>query len=292
MSRSLISRRFNSSVFRTVAKCPPPQYDTGCTYCQIPAFPPSHQVDYERNLNGTKSDPWKHLLVLSHGIANFDTMPSKIELIPGSLSSEINILKRDLFSPVHPVLVSNILLQKHSSLIDEFSLNKNEQLVYLYPEGKAIKFNIADTKQFIRKFLVPEDYVVQATYNPFKKSAGSDKVLEQAGEFEYTEYPISKGLVLICGHTQRDIRCGKIAPLLEEEFSKVLTTEQLLDTVDVGLISHIGGHAYAGNVIYFPPNRSKAVWYGRVFPDKVQGIVKETIIGENVIEELYRGNLE
>lgn len=69
----------------------------------------------------------------------------------------------------------------------------------------------------------------------------------------------------------------------------------------VGLVSHVGGHAWAGNVIvYVPPDyrlvsgmisplAGKGVWYGRVQPKHVDGIVEETIQRGRVIEELLRG---
>lgn len=68
----------------------------------------------------------------------------------------------------------------------------------------------------------------------------------------------------------------------------------------VALVSHIGGHKWAGNVIiYFPPQypdgvspspfAGKGIWYGRVEPKHVEGIVSETIKGGKVIKELFRG---
>ena len=71
----------------------------------------------------------------------------------------------------------------------------------------------------------------------------------------------------------------------------------------VGLISHIGGHKFAGNVIlYFPPGMKGkdgkehdlvgcGIWYGRVEPKHVEGILKETVADGRVIEELFRGGI-
>ncbi|KAF2972834.1 hypothetical protein GQX73_g798 [Xylaria multiplex] len=85
-------------------------------------------------------------------------------------------------------------------------------------------------------------------------------------------------LVLICGHGGRDMRCGIMGPALQAEFERQLPHAglevlhgPLLDesvsvpplsgtggekppTARVGLISHIGGHKFAGNIIiYLPP---------------------------------------
>jgi len=71
----------------------------------------------------------------------------------------------------------------------------------------------------------------------------------------------------------------------------------------VALVSHVGGHKWAGNVIiYFHPLHQdglspsslagKGIWYGRVEPKHVEGIVSETIKGGKVIKELFRGMME
>lgn len=87
--------------------------------------------------------------------------------------------------------------------------------------------------------------------------------------------------------------------------------------INIGTISHIGGHKWAGNVIvYIPPNATvtaqqaqqaqphphphphphplagKGIWYGRVEPRHVQGIVEETVLRGNVIGDLFRGGVD
>ncbi|KAG9501170.1 hypothetical protein J7337_006854 [Fusarium musae] len=74
-------------------------------------------------------------------------------------------------------------------------------------------------------------------------------------------------------------------------------------TARVGLISHIGGHKFAGNVIiYLPPDLKMGdaphplagcgIWYGRVDPKNVEGIVKETILKGNVVADMFRGGID
>ena len=78
------------------------------------------------------------------------------------------------------------------------------------------------------------------------------------------------------------------------------------------MISHIGGHAFAGNVIvYIPPSyqirdlehgdegkrrvsplAGTGIWYGRVQPRHVEGILAETVEKGRVIGPLWRGGLE
>jgi hypothetical protein len=126
-------------------------------------------------------------------------------------------------------------------------------------------------------------------------------------------------LVLICGHGERDARCGTMGPLLQAEFEEKLQRQNMKllhepltsetqdkssvnggrPAVRVGLISHIGGHKWAGNVIiYIPPAfagnslAGKGIWYGRVAPQHVEGIVQKTILDGKVIRELYRGGID
>ena len=134
--------------------------------------------------------------------------------------------------------------------------------------------------------------------------------------------------ILICGHNTRDSRCGVLGPLLHKEFcsyinrqyhkrsfekrpdgqiifhlqeSERVVPDNALKHIKISLTSHVGGHAWAGNVmIYFPathclqsgersPLAGKGVWYGRVEPRHVEGIVEQTIRQGKVIEELLRG---
>lgn len=266
-----------------VEKCPTPTYDTGCTYCELPKFPPGKDIDFDRNLNGTAPSMWKHVIAFLHGVKSFDDMPLKINLIPGSLASEFEVLKRKMLSPSHPVTLLNAIVPT----ID--GSTKSTQKVFVYPDCTQVEFDSVNLPEFIEHYLLPSE-PAEKSYNPFSSVASKSHTRVERSHL-FREKPIEKPLVLICGHMQRDIRCGELAPMLQEEFLRVLEKEKL--DVDVGMVSHIGGHAYAGNVIFFPKsaNNEAAVWYGRVFPQQVQGIVRETIIGGRIIQELYRGQV-
>jgi hypothetical protein len=135
--------------------------------------------------------------------------------------------------------------------------------------------------------------------------------------------------ILICGHGGRDMRCGIMRPVLQAEFESALRRKGFTInsnghdvagiTVDgpnhanIGSISHVGGHKYAGNVIiYIPPEfmtssssssstsadrhnpsplAGKGIWYGRVEPKHVEGLVEETIFNGRVVEEHFRGGI-
>lgn len=131
--------------------------------------------------------------------------------------------------------------------------------------------------------------------------------------------PVDEILVLVCGHGGRDERCGKLGPILKAEFEDklqrqnvaILSEQTTAEHVEaskniagspparIGLISHIGGHKWAGNVIiYIPPTftgnglAGKSIWYGRVEPGMVEGIVAKTILEGKVIADLFRGGID
>lgn len=264
-----------------IDSCPRPKYDTGCTYCQVPEFPADKQIDYKRNLQGTQPQIWKHLLILSHGYPSMEAMPPRIELAAGTLSSELSAVKRRLFSPNHPVAISNVVID---GALPSEPLGPQENYVYLFPDRKIIRFDTGDLRSFIDKYLVPEDK--PTAYNPFA-STPSDNAAQITPAVNFTEHDLEDELVLVCGHGLRDVRCGVLGSMLQQEFELVLRRENLLE-VRTGLITHVGGHAYAGNVIYFP-RRGQPIWYGRVFPPDVQGIVDSTLKQGLIIRDKYRG---
>ena len=111
--------------------------------------------------------------------------------------------------------------------------------------------------------------------------------------------------ILICSHNSRDTRCGTLGPILQAEFVTQLSRLGITantglfraegpDVVNVGCISHVGGHAWAGNVIIYLPvadNTAAGIWYGRVEPRHVDVIIRETVLGGRVIGELWRGGI-
>lgn len=181
-------------------------------------------------------------------------------------------------------------------------------------------------------------YVLPTKLNSFHDGLSpihKDRLLrkEEYKSVLYGVQDVKDILVLICGHGGRDARCGAFGPVLNAEFEKVLECQEIAvqrsaiqvrgpaqndeklplagpaiegeSTISarVGLISHIGGHKFAGNVIiYLPPGLKTAnsedhplagcgIWYGRVEPKHVDGIVKETILNGKVIEEFFRGGI-
>lgn len=195
---------------------------------------------------------------------------------------------------------------------------------------------------FVQRFLVAKDETSRryGTFNMFgarkmrkkgKMVIGEEynsrglKLPPRTGyQGEYLQYHLDESpAILVCGHQSRDSRCGTLGPILKAEVRNWLRHElgqstgrpYLGKSVDqdlqryhplrntrVALISHVGGHAFAGNlVIYIPPAfkirdvdevsplAGKGVWYGRVEPRHIEGIMEETVKGGRIIQELLRG---
>jgi len=120
--------------------------------------------------------------------------------------------------------------------------------------------------------------------------------------------PVLKGdFERVLGRQDIEVRNGPVEVKEPGDADEGSCQEQEQDVVGgaarVGFISHIGGHKFAGNVIlYIPPGMKMAdgkesplagcgICYGRVEPKHVEGIVKETLLGGKVIEELFRGGI-
>ncbi|CCH46159.1 hypothetical protein BN7_5747 [Wickerhamomyces ciferrii] len=225
--------------------------------CQC-SYPESHPINYDKPLLNTKSPTYKHVLIPTTIPAT--EWPSKVELIPGSLLSEFSSSKKTALDPMYPIMISNIQIDDPKGDVLIFPDNKWHKITQNIPE-------------FMTQNLTPTNTPDQGLSN----------------ENQY---------IFICGHAQRDIRCGLIAPILKKEFEHVLGHHGLLYNketnpggIKVGIVSHIGGHAYAGNVVYFD-KEGLGVWYGRVEVDHVDPIVKHTILGNEIFKDLFRGRYQ
>lgn len=99
--------------------------------------------------------------------------------------------------------------------------------------------------------------------------------------------------LFVCAHSKRDKRCGACGPALLP-----LLKQAGGGSVVVRACSHIGGHAYAGNVLAFtrgadaaaPPTAPvRGDWYGYVTPDAVPRLVADVVAGRRGEARLFRG---
>ena len=161
--------------------------------------------------------------------------------------------------------------------------------ISIYPESKIF----LDFRQY------------EGVYHDFikMKLLPEDQRGEPPGKLPFRDHTQKEcPTIFICGHGGRDSRCGVMGALLRNEFQTHIQSNGRVAygmMPEVALISHIGGHVFAGNVIiYFPvkpashPLAGKGVWYGRVEPRHVEGILHQTVTNGMIIRELFRGGLD
>lgn len=187
--------------------------------------------------------------------------------------------------------------------------------------------NQRGVRAFAREFLVaPKGRVETPSSNPQTISSKQEDLSpDSVAKHSSRSIPslfkvssVSRPIVLICGHMERDKRCGIYGPILLEEFNKRLPPSA---NPTATLVSHIGGHRFAGNVIIyipsdflpplsrFPPSSAdmviegkrsimphklagSGIWYGRVEPESVEQIVNETILGGRIVQKHFRGGID
>lgn len=204
--------------------------------------------------------------------------------------------------------------------------------VYLLPSFKYVPFlprvSFDSVEALAKGFLLPEKlHSAHDGLSPIHRDRLTRKPMY--GQLLHGVRDVEDIMVLICGHGGRDMRCGVMGPVLRSEFETQLARQGIdvlrgpveidapgeaeaitgavqkpAPTARVGLISHIGGHKFAGNVIIYLPSSMKTatgekhplaghgLWYGRVEPKHVEGIIQETVLQGRVIEDMFRGGIK
>ncbi|KAI9685526.1 MAG: hypothetical protein M1822_004384 [Bathelium mastoideum] len=288
--------------FPIVEACPSPT-------CACRETPTGLDIDQKLPLNNTIAR-YTEQVIISTGK---DDWPSRIEDDTDSaLARELRgLLGRGgkYSDPSFNVAVAN------SSFSPSTPSSPSVASAFLFPSFKyipAIPTNAESVETFLKAFLLPQP-TVHGTL-PSQDPGGLTRSKSAQYEFKGMR-SIEDIIILICGHGGRDERCGILGPLLRDEFLNQLPRQGVKIRTEpiraeesstagadmsarVGLISHIGGHKFAGNVIiYTPPSMvnhelaGSGIWYGRIEPQHVEGLVKETVIGGRVIREKFRGGI-
>ncbi|UKZ46264.1 hypothetical protein TrVGV298_000465 [Trichoderma virens] len=313
--------------FPTVSSCPSPT----CTCADTPAMPDGLEIDHQNTLNGVMAGYAEHVVVCT----GKDDWLSKIE--DENSGDNLAADLKELFGrggkytdPFHHISVINSSFP--SSVPPRKAIQSTS--AYLLPSFKYVPFlprvSFDSVKALAKGFLLPEKlHPAHAGLSPVHRDRLTRKEAFQ-GLLPGVQ-DVKDVLVLICGHGGRDLRCGTMGPVLRDEFEEKLERRgfnvaseavQIGDldgnlgetgriegssndkVARVGLISHIGGHKFAGNVIiYIPPGFTTGggekhalagcgIWYGRVEPKHVEGIVGETVMGGRVVEDMFRGGID
>ncbi|MFZ0548084.1 MAG: sucrase/ferredoxin-like family protein [Candidatus Promineifilaceae bacterium] len=99
--------------------------------------------------------------------------------------------------------------------------------------------------------------------------------------------PLTGQHVFVCVHGMRDERCGQCGPPIARRFQMELSKRGLTNKVAVRRTSHVGGHAFAGNVLIYPGGN----WYGYVTPEDVPRLIDEHLFQGEIVADLWRGRM-
>lgn len=110
--------------------------------------------------------------------------------------------------------------------------------------------------------------------------------------FDYEVF--KKDWLLVCGHFQRDPRCGLIA----EDLIQEIREKRLCVDKNIAITSHIGGHKYAGNLIIYttenPVDKARSavdcLWFSKVLPPNLPSLL-ENLEGGRIPKGLFRGGM-
>ncbi|EER40611.1 sucrose cleavage family protein [Histoplasma capsulatum H143] len=319
LRRQLISRNSSASSRRitipppvpVTPSCPEPT----CPCAPTPEMPEGLEIDHEHSLNGTMAPYSQQVLILTGQRDWRSTTPIVVD-DPGTLHGSNPL-------PYNNIMITNTSFQPQHSTGTGAATTAS---VLLFPSFRYIPKTPLDEvglDAFVRGFLLPT--TLHPAHDPLP--ASQKECMRRVPTLQHSFFPDMARIrhsptILICGHGHRDQRCGIMGPLLQTEFRRVLRAKgfrvsggeengdgaftDVAGWANVGLISHIGGHKYAGNVIiYLPPSMSsagsreggpvslagKGIWYGRVEPRHVEGIVQETVLGGRVISDHFRGGV-
>ncbi|OAT12338.1 hypothetical protein BDBG_17658 [Blastomyces gilchristii SLH14081] len=312
--------------FPITPSCPEPT----CPCAPTPKMPQGLEIDHERDLNGTMAPYSQQVLILT-GQRDWR---SRIE--EDGVDEGWGMLGRGLkgligrggryADPYNNIMITNTSFRPYNTTASTTTTTPTTASALLFPSFRyipTIPLDEPSLDAFVRVFLLP------TTLHPAHDAlpAAQREHMRRVPTLQPSLFPDMVRIqhsptILICGHGHRDQRCGILGPLLQAEFRRVLQGRGFrvsggeeagdggfaddVGQANVGLISHIGGHKYAGNVIiYLPPSLSspgngqggamslagKGIWYGRVEPRHVEGIVEETVLGGRVISEHFRGGI-
>ncbi|GKT40736.1 altered inheritance of mitochondria protein 32 [Colletotrichum spaethianum] len=316
--------------FELVPTCPSPT----CECAATPAMPDGLEIDRKGPLNGVVSAYAEQVLVCT----GKDDWASRIE--EENSGDNLAADLKELFGrggtysdPWHNISVLNASFPSSTPKRSELQTTS----AYLLPSFKYVPFlprvSFDSVQALAKGYLLPEKlHPMHDGLSPIHRDRLTRK--EAYRSLLYGVRDVTDVLVLICGHGGRDMRCGVMGPVLRDEFearfeglgvdvargpvevdesgeekAKIAAPEDEKRedgkmAARVGLISHIGGHKFAGNVIvYIPPGlrmkggekhplAGKGIWYGRVEPKHVEGIVKETVLEGRVIADMFRGGID
>lgn len=261
-------------------------------------LPETSQLDTSLVLPGKVPEYHKHVLLLSKDSKEWRHWPSKLELAHEYPHNMVGPLKEGLKSSKDGsgILVNELALTGYESTDQCLKfLVIPDMKIYEVTADKVPDFALflgngaqkAENKLSFYDFLKGSDAVDMAEINAPKTPATD--VPQFKGEDFHSD------IALVCGHYLRDARCGELAPLLIEKLNSVKPD------LKTGIVSHFGGHKFAGNLIYYQFNGMDAakdnrsgnvdgIWLSKLLPQNLEFVFQK--LDENIIlQDFYRGHM-
>ncbi|GAN04672.1 conserved hypothetical protein [Mucor ambiguus] len=201
---------------------------------------------------------------------------AKVEAVPGIMQS-IMATENQWLKENRPQVASEKSVL--ATVAERPAAVSNTPDVMLFPEFKVFQ-GVSSTNGVIDQnssFYHALASIWQNPFNPLPSLEGWQDIK-------------SDTVVLVCTHARRDLRCGKLGPLIVDEFKQVIQEKGLQDRVEVWGTSHFGGHKFAGNLIIHQRGLGGHV-YGNVRQCHVPAIVDRHILHGKVIQEIWRGEV-
>ncbi|KAF2250662.1 hypothetical protein BU26DRAFT_268090 [Trematosphaeria pertusa] len=214
--------------------------------CPCASTPPDLDIDRKTPLLNTMASYTEQVLICT----GKEDWSSRIEDEQSSAGAFVRGLRAEIgkggkgFDPFNNVLITAASFPA--------SPTPNSTTALLFPSFKRIpRIPHNAVSSFASAYLKPRAlHPAHAALSPAQKA----RLLRDASLAATLPPPedITRITVLICGHGGRDKRCGVLGPMLQSAFRQEFARRGV--DAQVGLISHVGGHKYAGNVIiYVPP---------------------------------------
>eukprot|EP00301_Raphidiophrys_heterophryoidea_P024483 c7967_g1_i2.p1 GENE.c7967_g1_i2~~c7967_g1_i2.p1 ORF type:complete len:229 (+),score=42.89 c7967_g1_i2:451-1137(+) len=97
----------------------------------------------------------------------------------------------------------------------------------------------------------------------------------------------SRTWAFVCCHGSRDSRCGTCGVRVLNRLANAVRERNLTDLVSVHPCSHVGGHKYAANVLFYPSGD----WFGLVDEQNVDALVDSYLVKGQLLKDQWRGKL-
>ncbi|RUS22183.1 Sucrase/ferredoxin-like-domain-containing protein [Endogone sp. FLAS-F59071] len=284
------------------ASVPPPDLVDAdpCISCPDPcdthrSLPFYLKIDHDIPLEGTMKPYGRHVVIATDRIDWAEDISDE----QGSLAAALLDP-----NPEQPRIVTT-----NSSLTNLISTRPHSHDVLLFPDNLLIGNVTARNAELFYDMFLTNPPVLQGedgeevTHVPEMPS--DSPFVVRVNMYEH--------VIMICSHKKRDKRCGIVAPLLKDEFVRVLNDKNIVEGEGgavVLMVSHIGGEfglhvllgweeeereiafGFAGNIILYSAQGRRGVWYGRVKVCHIRAIIERSIEQGRVLRELYRGCMD